>query len=99
LRTSLLNYIRSMQSAVDGVDGNDLGQKLNEEEMRTISGAVMDGLDWLATNPDAEADEIREKQQELEASCSPIVAQHLGAAAESENAIGSSEEEDNHDEL
>merc|ERR1712124_232647 len=62
-RNAFDNYLHSMKSAVEGSGENKgLGEKMDE-----------DGQDWLSSNPDADTEEIKEKQKEIEGICSPII--------------------------
>merc|ERR1712054_364435 len=71
------NYLHSMTSAVEG----SLKEKLDDDEKEEINTAVKEGQEWLSSNSDADADEIKEKQKEIEAVCAPIVGKHYGGAA------------------
>merc|ERR1712164_157459 len=56
-RNAFDNYIHSMKSAVEGSGENKgLGEKMDEDEKETVDDAIKDGLDWLSSNPDAEAE-------------------------------------------
>lgn len=62
-KTSLQVYLHSLQCVLDGTSSNGQVEKnLNDEERRTLEGIIMDGQDWLASNPDAEPAEIGEKR-------------------------------------
>merc|ERR1712151_712812 len=60
-------YIRSMESAMGGSGGNggSLSDKMDPEEKQEISSALRDGQSWLDANPEADADEIKEKQNQV----------------------------------
>merc|ERR1712006_76041 len=65
-RNAFHGYIHSMKSAVEGSgDNNGLGENMDD--------AIKDGQDWLSSNPEADAEEIKEKQKEIEGICSPII--------------------------
>merc|ERR1712017_45408 len=73
-RNAFDNYLHSMKSAVEGSGENKgLGEKMDEDEKETVDDAIKDGQDWLSSNPDADTEEIKEKQKEIEGICSPIV--------------------------
>merc|ERR1712230_290267 len=58
------NYSHSMRVTVEGSgDNKGLSEKLDDEEKEKIKDALKDGEEWLAANPDAEADEIKEKHK------------------------------------
>merc|ERR1719269_279013 len=73
-RNAFDGYIHSMKSAIEGSgDNKGLGEKMDEDEKETIDDAIKDGQDWLSSNPEADAEEIKEKQKEIEGICSPII--------------------------
>jgi len=73
-RTALEGLLLSVHGlAVGEVEGP------SGEERDRLNTAIMEGKDWLASNLDAVADEIREKHAELEAVCGEISAQYGGA--------------------
>merc|ERR1711881_283423 len=61
------NYMHSMRSSVDGA----LKEKLEDDEKETVNEALKEGQEWLSSNPDAEADDIKEKHKEIESTCAP----------------------------
>merc|ERR1712100_809866 len=87
------NYLHSMTSAAE----NSLKDKLDDDDKESIMDAVKEGQEWLASNSDADADEIKEKQKEVESVCAPIVGKHYGGAASNDD--DEDEDEDDHDEL
>merc|ERR1712072_845130 len=93
-KNALDNYLHSMTSAVEG----SLKEKLDDDEKEEINNAVKEGQEWLASNNDAEAEEIKEKQKETEAICAPIVGKHYGGASGGQD-DDDDEDEDAHDEL
>merc|ERR1711920_1039469 len=44
-----------------------------------IMDALKDGQSWLDSNPEADAEEIKEKHKEVEGICAPIVSKYYGA--------------------
>jgi len=71
-KNSLENYLYNMKNQVG--DKDKLATKLSAEDKATIEEAVKDGLEWLESNDDADADELKEKQKEIEDICAPLVA-------------------------
>merc|ERR1711907_740152 len=63
------NYLHSMTSAVEG----SLKEKLDDEDKEAVTEAVKEGTEWLAANAEADAEEMKEKQKEVEGVCAPIV--------------------------
>merc|ERR1711943_27788 len=90
-------YLHSMRSAVEGsADNKGLSEKLDSDEKEKIQDALKDAQEWLSSNPEADAEEIKEKHKEVEAVCAPVVTKHYGGGA---GADADDEDDDNHDEL
>merc|ERR1712190_342014 len=95
-------YIHSMRSATEGSgDNKGLSEKMDSDEKETILDALKDGQSWLDSNPEADAEEIKEKHKGIEGICAPIVSKYYGAGGGGGGAGGSDdeEEEEAHDEL
>merc|ERR1711924_161370 len=90
------NYMHSMETATEGSPGNKgLSEKLSEEEKATIREALRDGHAWLDSNPEADAEDIKEKQKDVEGICAPIVSKHYGGSRGSDGgSAGDSEDEE-----
>ncbi|CAL1149116.1 unnamed protein product [Cladocopium goreaui] len=72
-------YIHSMRSATEGSgDNKGLSEKMDSEEKEQILDALKDGQSWLDSNPEADAEEIKEKHKEIEGICAPIVSKYYG---------------------
>ena len=97
-RNSFDSYLYSMRSTVEGSgDNKGLSDKLDDDEKDTVKEAIKDGEEWLRENVDADLDEIKAKQKEVEAVCAPIIKKYVGGAAG-----GDDDDEDydeSHDEL
>merc|ERR1711956_98450 len=96
------NYLHSMRSAVEGSGENKgLSEKMDSDEKEKIMDALKDGQSWLDSNPEADAEEIKEKHKEVEGICAPIVSKYYGAGGVggAGGAGGEEEEEEAHDEL
>merc|ERR1719399_2529277 len=89
------NYMASMKSATEE---KAMSEKLDEEEKEQIQKALKDGQEWLSANPEADAEEIKEKQKEVEGVCAPIVSKHMGGPGGAAQG-GDDEDDDAHDEL
>merc|ERR1712144_143850 len=100
-RNAFDGYIHSMKSAVEGSgDNKGLGEKMDEDEKETIDDAIKDGQDWLSSNPEADAEEIKEKQKEIEGICSPIIQKYYqGSGGGGESADDDDDDDEAHDEL
>merc|ERR1712008_230990 len=95
-------YIHSMRSATEGSgDNKGLSEKMDSDEKEKIMDALKDGQSWLDSNPEADAEEIKEKHKEVEGICAPIVSKYYGAGGGggAGGAGGEEEEEEAHDEL
>merc|ERR1712127_851349 len=94
-------YIHSMRSATEGTaDNKGLSEKMDSEEKEKITDALKDGQSWLDSNPEADAEEIKEKHKEVEGICAPIVSKYYGAGGGGGGGGGEEEEEEEaHDEL
>merc|ERR1719493_419744 len=95
-------YVHSMRSATEGSgDNKGLSEKMDSDEKEKIMDALKDGQSWLDSNPEADAEEIKEKHKEVEGICAPIVSKYYGAGGGGGGAGGAGEEEEEeaHDEL
>merc|ERR1712185_458466 len=93
-------YLHSMRNAAEGSGENKgLSEKLDSEEKEKIMDAIKDGQSWLDSNPEAEAEEIKEKQKKVEGICAPIVSKYYGAGGGGGGGGGDEDEEESHDEL
>merc|ERR1719377_92984 len=94
-------YLHSMKSAVEGSgDNKGLSEKLDSDEKEKIQDALKDGQSWLDSNPEADAEEIKEKHKEVEGICAPIISKYYGAGGGGAGGGGGEEdEEEAHDEL
>merc|ERR1712127_33963 len=94
-------YLHSMRSAAEGSgDSMGLSEKLDDDEKEQIVEAIKDGQSWLDSNPEADTEEIQEKQKEVESVCAPIISKHYQAAGGGGSGGGMDEDEDEaHDEL
>ena len=93
-------YIHSMRNAAEGsADNKGLSEKLDDDEKETIKEALDDAQEWLDSNPEADAEEIKEKHKEIEEICAPIVSKHYGAGGAGGMDMDDDEDDDAHDEL
>merc|ERR1711904_30356 len=65
-------YIHSMRSAIEGSGG--LGDKLEADEKSSVMDAVKEGQSWMDSNPEADVEEIKQKEQEIKDICAPTMA-------------------------
>merc|ERR1719364_123942 len=94
-------YLHSMRSAVEGSGENKgLSEKLDDEEKEKVMDALKDGQSWMDSNPEADAEEVKEKHKEVEGICAPIISKYYGAGGGGGgDAGGEEDEEEAHDEL
>merc|ERR1711939_1100612 len=98
-KNALEGYMHSMKSAAEGSgDNKGLSEKLDSEEKEQIMDAIKDGQSWMDSNPEADAEEIKEKHKEVEGICAPIVSKYYQGGG---GGGGGAEEDDDeaHDEL
>ena len=88
-KNALTGYIHSMRSSTD----SGLGDKMQVDEKQRILEVLQVAENWLDSNPEADSQEIQEKQREVEGTCAPIVSKYYGAGADVP------EDEEAHDEL
>merc|ERR1739847_244457 len=94
-------YVHSMRGAAEGSgDNKGLSEKLDSEEKEKIMDAIKDGQSWMDSNPEADAEEIKEKHKEVEGICAPIVSKYYGAGGGGGGGdAGDDDEDEAHDEL
>merc|ERR1712166_554726 len=93
-------YLHSMRSAAEGSgDNKGLSEKLDDDEKETIMDAIKDGQSWLDSNPEADAEEIKDKQKEVEGICAPIISKYYQAGGGGGGGGMEEDEDEAHDEL
>merc|ERR1712099_166335 len=95
-------YLHSMRSAAEGSGENKgLSEKLDSDEKEKIMDALKDGQSWLDSNPEADAEEVKEKHKEIEGICAPIISKYYqgGAGGGGSGGGEDEDEEEAHDEL
>merc|ERR1712066_875664 len=72
-----------------------------EDEKSTVMDAVKEGQSWMDSNPEADVDEIKQKEQEIKDICAPIMSKYYGQAGGGGEggADAGSEDEGEYDEL
>merc|ERR1712156_1084945 len=99
-KNSFDGYLHSMRSAAEGSgDNKGLCEKLDDDEKEQIMEALKDGQSWLDSNPEADAEEIKEKQKEVEGICAPIVSKYYQAGGGGGGGMDEEDEDEAHDEL
>merc|ERR1711944_90019 len=69
-KNSLENYCFQLKNTMND---EKLSDKLTAENKQTIDDIAKEGLQFLESNPEAEAAEIEAKQKDLEAKFNPIM--------------------------
>merc|ERR1712045_366426 len=101
-RNAFDSYLHSMRSATEGLGENKgLSEKLDSDEREKIIDALKDGQSWLDSNPEADAEEVKEKHKEIEGICAPIISKYYQAGGGAGQSAGGDDEdeEEAHDEL
>jgi len=70
-KNALENYLYSMKNTVE--DKKKAGDKISEDDKKTILDAVEEGIKWNDGNPEADEEAYKEKQKEIEEVCNPII--------------------------
>merc|ERR1712228_595975 len=97
-RNAFDSYLHSLRSSTAS-EGSRFGEKMDAEDKDQVSDALKDGQSWLDSNPEADAEEIKEKRQEVEGVCAPIISKYYGEAGGTANDASGDDEEGAHDEL
>jgi heat shock protein 5 len=94
-------YMHSMKSAVEGSGENKgLSEKMDSDEKEKIQDALKDGQEWIDSNPEADAEEIKDKHKEIEGICAPIISKYYGQGGGGGGGDeGGDDEDEAHDEL
>ncbi|EEA07730.1 heat shock protein 70, putative [Cryptosporidium muris RN66] len=77
-KNALEGYIHSMRTSID--DKDKLAQKLEEDDKEKIKEALKDAEEFLNSNPEADAQDYKDKLKEVEGICNPIIATVYGKA-------------------
>ena len=76
-KNSLEGFAYNMRNQIE--DKEKLGGKISDEDKTTIEDAVKEALEWLDENPQATADDYKDRLKELEGVTNPIVTKLYGA--------------------
>jgi len=96
-KNALEGYLNSMDSTLKDEAMKD---KLDEEDKEKVTEAIADGRQWLLQSDEAEPEEFKEKQKEIEGICSPIIQKlYAGGAGGAPGGAAEEEDDDDHDEL
>ncbi|AFZ81531.1 heat shock protein 70kD, putative [Theileria equi strain WA] len=81
-RQALDAYIDSMKKTVKD---DKLGKKLDEHDRSSILEALSEAESWLSSTPNAETEELANKQKELENICNPIISKIYGSSEQTDD--------------
>ena len=76
-KNSLEGFAYNMRNQIE--DNEKLGGKISDDDKTTIEDAVKEALEWLDENPQATADEYKDRLKELEGVTNPIVTKLYGS--------------------
>jgi endoplasmic reticulum chaperone BiP len=76
-KNSIENYLYSMKNTV--TDQKKLGEKISEEDKKTVLEAVEEGIKWVDASVDADEEAYKTKQKEIEGVCNPIISKLYAA--------------------
>jgi len=97
-RNELESYAYSLKTQL--ADKEKLGGKLPEDDKKSVEDAVEKAIKWLESNPEAEAEELKEQKKELESVVHPIVSKiYQGAGGDAPPEGATDEEPESKDEL
>merc|ERR1711861_99983 len=91
--------VKERVDARNSGDNPGMGDKMDEDEKETVFDAIKDGQDWLSANPEADAEETKEKQKEIEGICTPIVQKYYQGGAGGGDDEDDDDDDEAHDEL
>merc|ERR1719313_1490970 len=92
-KQALEGYLHSLTSTMEGENAS----KIDEEDKEKMKEAVDDAKEWLQSSGDeATAEDMKDKQKEVESVCSPIISKMYGAGG---NSGDDDEDLDENDEL
>ncbi|KYQ90769.1 heat shock protein Hsp70 family protein [Tieghemostelium lacteum] len=94
-KNTLENYVYQIKNVI--TDTEKVGDKISEEEKKTIEDAVKETLDWINVNSSADKEEFDAQYKDLEKIVQPI----FGKLYQGQGGAAGGAEEDlhNHDEL
>lgn len=93
-RNAFEGYCYSLKNTIED---DEKGANIAEEDVETLQEAIRESLEWLDDNQEAEAEEYKDKQSELEVIANPIIQKAYSESAPSED--DDEEEDDDEDEL
>merc|ERR1719329_617079 len=71
-RNGLESYLYNLKNTLEDEE-KGIADKIEEAEKNELISLIDESLDWLEENPEAEAEEYKEKQKEVEQVANPIM--------------------------
>merc|ERR1712032_1464600 len=73
-RTAFTEYLSRVKAVAEGLSGfEEFAGKLDDIDKQTLLGEVGNVTQFLASNPEAERDEINARHESFEAACTPLL--------------------------
>merc|ERR1712231_1675 len=73
-RNGLESYLYNLKNTLDD-DEKGLADKLSPEDKKELQDTIDETLDWMDENPEADKEELEDKQKEVEQVANPIMRQ------------------------
>jgi len=97
-RNGLESYCYNLKNQLeDGEKG--IADKIESDDKEAIEKAVQDALDWMDENQEADTEEYKAKQKEVEKIVNPIMQKVYQAAGGAPGGAGGDDEDFGHDDL
>uniref|UniRef100_A0A914VPZ4 Endoplasmic reticulum chaperone BIP n=1 Tax=Plectus sambesii TaxID=2011161 RepID=A0A914VPZ4_9BILA len=92
-RNELESYAYSLKNRIG--DKEELGDKLSEDDKKTIEWAVEDAISWLEFHKEASVEDLQQQKKELEGIVQPMVSKlYQGAGGEEEEGHGGDDKDE-----
>merc|ERR1712137_1377673 len=88
-RNGLESYLYNLKNTLDD-DEKGLADSISAEDKKELQDTIDEALDWMDENPEADKDELDEKQKEVEQIANPIMRQFYagGGGGEGDEDMG-----------
>jgi len=72
-KNGLESYLYNLKNTLNGDDESGAADNLSASDKKELEDMIDETLDWMDENPEADADEYKEKQKEVEQVANPIM--------------------------
>jgi heat shock protein 5 len=72
-QNGLESYLYNLKNTLNGDDESGAADNLSAADKKELEDMIDETLDWMEENPEADADEYKEKQKEVEQVANPIM--------------------------